>query len=99
MFVNTFLLNAFHPAKYLPRSNKVFLAKDGKTEIEGPGYSDKRFFLLTIIDPFDVAGLIRNRLTGKRSPKYWEQGQQGPVSTDDGHVEGKVMEGTVNGEA
>ena len=34
MFVNTFLMNWFHPAKYLPRSNKVFLAQDGVTEVE-----------------------------------------------------------------
>ena len=81
MFVNTFLLNASHPAKYLPRSNKVFLAEDGKTEIEGPGYHDKRFWLITLFDPFDIVGLIRNRIMGKGSLKYWEQGQQGAVTT------------------
>lgn len=61
MLTNSALLNARHPAKYLPRSNKVYLAEDGVTEIEGPGYEDRRFFLLTIFDPFDLIGLIKGR--------------------------------------
>lgn len=69
MFANTTLLNVFHPMQVLPRSNKVYLAQDGVTEIEGPGYDDPRPKLLTIIDPFDVYGLIVNR--GKKE-KYWE---------------------------
>ena len=37
MFLNTTMLNIFHPMAQLPRSNKIYLAKDGVTELEGPG--------------------------------------------------------------
>lgn len=75
MFANTTLLNVFHPMQVLPRSNKVYLATDGVTEIEGPGYDDPRPKLLTFIDPFDLYGLIVHR--GKKE-KYWEtsEGQE-----------------------
>ncbi|KAJ5132528.1 hypothetical protein N7448_006686 [Penicillium atrosanguineum] len=71
MYSNTTLLNVFHPMQVLPRSNKVYLATDGVTEIEGPGYDDPRPKLVTIIDPFDIYGLITKR--GKKE-KYWEPG-------------------------
>lgn len=69
MFTNTTLLNVFHPMQWLPRSNKIYLAKDGVTEIEGPGFEDCRPFLQTLVDPFDVIGLIANK---GRKEKYWE---------------------------
>lgn len=69
MFSNTILLNIFHPMRSLPRSNKIYLAEDGVTEIEGPGYVDRRHWLLTVVDPFDVAGLVAKR--GKQE-RYWE---------------------------
>lgn len=71
MYSNTTLLNVFHPMQKLPRSNKIYLADDGVTEIEGPGYDDPRHFIQTFIDPFDVYGLIRRR--GKQH-RYWETG-------------------------
>lgn len=79
MYSNTTLLNVFHPMQVLPRSNKVYLAKDGVTEIEGPGYDDPRPKIVTIVDPFDIYGLIKNR--GKKE-KYWEanEAQHGAVS-------------------
>lgn len=79
MYSNTTLLNVFHPMQVLPRSNKVYLAKDGVTEIEGPGYDDPRPKILTIVDPFDIYGLIQNR--GKKE-KYWEgnEAQHGVLS-------------------
>ncbi|MCJ1277497.1 hypothetical protein MMC21_005310 [Puttea exsequens] len=70
MVCNSVLLNVRHPAMYLPRSNKVFLAEDGVTEVEGPGYEDKRNFLVTLADPFDIGGLIR----GRDKVRYWETG-------------------------
>lgn len=69
MYSNTTLLNVFHPMQALPRSNKIYLAEDGLTEIEGPGYDDPRHWLQTFIDPFDIYGLIVNK--GKKE-KYWE---------------------------
>ena len=80
MVLNTFLLNARHPARYLPRNNKIYLAQDGVTEVEGPGYADKRNFLVTLVDPFDIAGLVRGRDKGN---KYWEGQQEMGISAAD----------------
>jgi hypothetical protein len=79
MYSNTTLLNVFHPMQALPRSNKIYLAEDGVTEIEGPGYDDPRPWFVTLVDPFDIYGLIVHR---GRKEKYWEssQAQQGNTS-------------------
>lgn len=69
MVINSFLLNARHPMRFLPRDNKIYLAEDGVTEIQGPGYEDKRNFLVTIFDPFDFAGMIKGRNMNQR---FWE---------------------------
>ncbi|RVX70068.1 hypothetical protein B0A52_06240 [Exophiala mesophila] len=70
MLINTFLLNVYPPAKYLPRNHKTYLAKDGITELEGPGMVDKRRFIYTLIDPFDIGGLV----TGQDNKnKFWEK--------------------------
>jgi hypothetical protein len=69
MFINTFMLNIWHPGKRLPRSNKVFLSRDGKMELRGPGWKIERNFFITLIDPFDLWGLF----TGKDAKtKFWE---------------------------
>ncbi|KAL1739928.1 RTA1 like protein-domain-containing protein [Schizophyllum fasciatum] len=72
MFGNTVLLNVFYPSSYLPKNNKIYLSEDGRTEIEGPGYEDKRHFVLTVLDPFDIIGLFR-----KKDVKYWEMENRG----------------------
>ncbi|KAJ5492935.1 hypothetical protein N7539_001681 [Penicillium diatomitis] len=78
MFCNRILLNAFHPMHSLPLSNTVYLAEDGVSEIEGPGYKDPRRLIMTFIDPFDICGLILRR---DRHAKYWESGSaDGTVS-------------------
>lgn len=86
MLANTFLLNIYPPAKYLPANNKIYLAVDGQTEIEGPGMVDKRPFLLTLFDPFDIVGLVRGEDNKNR---FWENdgigGPRGPAyALDDG---------------
>ena len=86
MFSNTTLLNAFYPMSYLPRSNKIYLAQDGVTEIEGPGFEDRRPFLLTLVDPFDLVGLITRR--GKQN-KYWES--NGTASPDASKVNSSAI--------
>ena len=78
MYSNTTLLNVFHPMQVLPHSNKVYLAKDGVTEIEGPGYDDPRPWFVTLVDPFDIYGLIVHR--GKKE-KYWESTELQPATT------------------
>ncbi|GMG32822.1 unnamed protein product [Aspergillus oryzae] len=77
MFANTTLLNVFHPMRWLPRSNRIYLATDGVTEVEGPGYEDRRPFLLTLFDPFDIVGMITKK--GKKE-KFWEVDHQPSTS-------------------
>ena len=69
MFINTAMLNIFNPMHSLPQSNKVYLAKDGVTEIEGPGFKENRHWILTVIDPFDITGMIFKK---NRHENYWE---------------------------
>lgn len=70
MLLNAIMLNVFHPMAYLPRFNKTYLAKDGVTELEGPGWVDNRSFFITFLDPFDIGGLITGR--DKKIDKFWE---------------------------
>lgn len=80
MVLNTYLMNVYPPAKYLPADHKIYLATDGKTELEGPGAVDKRPFLLTLFDPFDVVGLANGRDAKNR---FWEEdGIGGPVKRE-----------------
>jgi hypothetical protein len=79
MVINSCLLNARHPMRYLPRNNKIYLAEDGQTEILGAGYEDKRSFLVTFLDPFDLWGMLRGKSLGQ---KFWET-----------HAEGRVVAG------
>lgn len=70
MLINTAVLNIWHPGRYLPRSNRVFLAQDGVTELRGPGWKSKRKGLVELIDPLDIYGLV----TGKDAKtKFWEK--------------------------
>jgi len=70
MLVNSVMLNVWHPPMYLPNDNKIYLARDGVTERQGPGWVDKRNFLLTIFDPFDIGGLIKRK---DNKDKFWEE--------------------------
>lgn len=69
MLVNSIMLNVAHPARFLPRSNKVYLARDGVTELEGPGWVDPRPWWATALDPFDLVGLIKGR---DKKTAFWE---------------------------
>ncbi|KAK1753520.1 RTA1 like protein-domain-containing protein [Echria macrotheca] len=69
MLCNNVMLNIRHPRRFLPKSTKTYLAQDGVTEIQGPGYDDKRNFFITILDPFDLYGTIRGR---NKAERFWE---------------------------
>jgi RTA1 like protein len=69
MFINTAMLNVFHPGRSLPRSNKIFLAKDGVTELRGPGWKDARPKIVTFLDPFDLVGLCTGR---DKKTRFWD---------------------------
>ncbi|PWY92048.1 RTA1 domain protein [Aspergillus heteromorphus CBS 117.55] len=87
MYANTTLLNVFHPMRWLPCSIKIYLAPDGVTEIEGPGYEDNRPFLVTLVDPFDIVGLIANK---GRKERYWETGPASDTQKDTPRVSSAV---------
>ncbi|PGH05859.1 hypothetical protein AJ79_06701 [Helicocarpus griseus UAMH5409] len=70
VFVITVMMNLYPPASYLPRSYKTYLARDGKTELTGPGWVDDRHFLLTVFDPFDITGAIKGK---DKKMAFWEE--------------------------
>lgn len=70
MLINSYLLNVMHPGRLLPRNHKIYLARDGVTELVGPGWLDKRPFIVTVVDPFDIMGLLTGR---DRKTAFWEQ--------------------------
>lgn len=77
-------LAIFHPGKYLPRSSKIYLDPvDSKTERVGPGYSqvDKRPFLATLFDPFNLVALFSRK--EKKQDKFWER--ENPIYNKDGN--------------
>ena len=84
MLANTVMLNVWPPAKYLPAGNKVYLARDGKTELQGPGWEDKRHFLLTVFDPFNIGGLLKGEDSKNR---FWEKDGIEPVESKDRKVD------------
>lgn len=70
MLINRVLLNVRHPRMWLPKSTKMYLSRaDGATEIDGPGYKDGRPFWVTLVDPFDVHGLLGGR---KKGGDFWD---------------------------
>lgn len=74
MYANTTMLNIFHPMECLPKSNKIYLAQDGVSEIEGPGFKDPRPWIVTFVDPFDLIALFCKK--GKQQ-NYWEVEEAG----------------------
>lgn len=79
MVLFTFWINLMHPGRYLPRDKTRYLDTDGITERMGPGWLDSRPAIETIIDPLDLAGLMRKN---KHHTKYWDEPQQWPVCED-----------------
>ncbi len=75
MFANMLMLNIWNPMRYLPNDNKIYLSKDGVTQRLGPGWVDKRPFILTLVDPFDVAGLFMK----KDKDKFWDHETEHPI--------------------
>lgn len=61
MLLDMVLWNIWHPRRYLPASPRVYLARDGVSEVEGPRVEDPRTLAAKILDPFDVIGLFRKR--------------------------------------
>lgn len=88
MVSNTYLLNFRHPMRFLPRNNRIYLAEDGVTEVEGPGYEDRRFWLLTVLDPFDIGGMIQGK---NMQRKFWEGQSTNTCSGESRQMTAKVV--------
>ncbi|KAK7730185.1 hypothetical protein SLS57_001847 [Botryosphaeria dothidea] len=73
MFLNTLILNFWHPGARLPASNEVYLSQDGMTERRGLGWGDQRPWIVSFLDPFDIVGLVRGH--DKRT-KFWEMSDE-----------------------
>lgn len=96
MVINTYLMNIYPPAKYLPANHKIYLAMDGVTEVEGPGMIDKRPFLATLFDPFDISGIIKGK---DRKNRYWlRDGIGGPLPEEppDANAAPEINDGNSN---
>jgi hypothetical protein len=70
MLANSVLMNVRHPRRWLPDTTKVYLARDGVTEIVGPGYKQERNFFASLFDPFDICGVIRGR---DKKSRFWDE--------------------------
>ncbi|KAH7245871.1 hypothetical protein BKA59DRAFT_178276 [Fusarium tricinctum] len=80
MLINITMFNVRHPRRYLPKNNKIYLAPDSTTYIEGPGYKDPRKFWQTLFDPLDIQGMVSGR--GRKTERFWETfEEQGTEST------------------
>ena len=88
MLINSIMFNSYHPTRFLPRTNEIYLSKDGVTELKGPGWQDKRPFLVTFFDPFDLGGLITGR---DQTTKFWETEQ---AQSEDPQLHGENLEAT-----
>jgi hypothetical protein len=79
------LLAFLPPGRYLPRNPDVYLDPyDWSTERIGPGFSmaQGRSWLATVLDPFDVVGMMRDR--GRTAEKFWERYK--PAVGEDGEL-------------
>ncbi|KAH6886496.1 hypothetical protein B0T10DRAFT_530665 [Thelonectria olida] len=73
MLANVVMFNLRHPRHFLPKSNKIYLAQDGVTEVEGPGFKDPRPFWMTLVDPFDIRGIVTGQ---SKQERFWETHDQ-----------------------
>jgi hypothetical protein len=66
MLISLMIWNIFHPGRYLPHLYRIYLARDGVTEIKGPGWTDQRSQWKTFVDPFDLCS------RSKSTVPFWE---------------------------
>lgn len=70
MLINVIIINVFHPGRYLPKGDKTILNEHGQeVESETGGWEDNRPFIVTLFDPFNIAGLIDEYRNKKKAEK------------------------------
>ncbi|PSN72316.1 RTA1 domain protein [Corynespora cassiicola Philippines] len=73
MLFNSVLWNIRHPRRYLPEDYHVYLAQDGKTELQGPGWKDDQPWLMTFIDPCGITAALTKKGRSKKEKPFWEE--------------------------
>lgn len=68
------MLNIFHPGKFFPEDSSVYLAENGVTKVEGPGWSDERRWYWAMLDPLGLADCFK---TDRTQPRFWERDEIG----------------------
>lgn len=67
MLANSVLWNVRHPRHYLPENYYIYLAQDGRTELEGRFRKDNRPWIIKHFDPF---GIFAQKKQEDR--RFWE---------------------------
>ncbi|KAF2471147.1 putative RTA1 domain protein [Lindgomyces ingoldianus] len=76
MLTNSVLWNVRNPGRYLPRNYHVYLAQDGRTEVEGEDQSDDRPLLAKVGSVLTFGFLFRKKIENRP----FEELQSFPVS-------------------
>ncbi|KAJ5727254.1 hypothetical protein N7493_005074 [Penicillium malachiteum] len=85
MLIFTYWLNLLHPGRLLPREKVRFLDMDRSTERRGPGWTDHRSTLETVIDPFDLTGMRKGQPS---HDEYWLRPEEWAVCGDGSFADG-----------
>jgi hypothetical protein len=72
MLSNSFLWNGAHPGRCLPENYHIYLAQDGKTELQGPGWETKQNWIMTFIDPCGLTAMLTGMDKEKQERPFWE---------------------------
>ena len=79
MYLNVLILNLFHPGRFLPQSNKLYLDAKG-LEVESAndrgGWDDNRPWYITLVDPFNIQGLANDYTESRAAKKRAAEGTQ-----------------------
>ena len=79
MYLNVLILNLFHPGRFLPKSNKLYLDDKGQ-EVESAndrgGWDDDRPWYITLFDPFNIQGLANDYTERRAAKKQAAEGTQ-----------------------
>jgi hypothetical protein len=70
MLINMLLWNLMHPGRFLPPTYRIYLAKDGVTEVVGKGWTDSRPWIIAACDP---CGFFDKE---KQEKPFWEVDSQ-----------------------
>lgn len=87
MLINSVIWNLWNPGRYLPQNYHVYLARDGRTEVQANVKPDNRSLLLKILSVLTFGLLFRAKATdhrcNERQPGIGHPETQGSHKVDD----------------